>query len=133
LGLNYDDERIKMRQEMIHEAIRRKEEGALATMTLTELRTLDPEKDIMEPVDDKQREGMPPQGAMPGGEMGGMPGAGGEMGLPGGLPELAPPPGGELGVPGAGAPEGGGVTPGLGPGTPGAPPGGGGPGGPGGV
>ena len=120
LGLNYEDERVKMRQEMIHEAIRRKEEQTLATMTLTELRTLDPEKEILEPVDDEQREAAPGgEAGMPGGEMGGM---------PGGLPELAPPPGGELGAPGAGAPEAGGVTPPLGPGTPGAPPGGAGPG-----
>jgi hypothetical protein len=51
-------------------------------------------------------------GMPPGGDMGGMPG----------LPELAPPPSGaEVGVPGAGAPEGGGVTPPMGPGTPGSP------------
>lgn len=108
LGLNYEDEKVKLRQEMIDEAIRRKEEQTLATMTLTELRGLDPDREILEPIDDEQREQTvgPPGGAP------------GEMG---GFPELAPPPGGELSMPGAGAPEGG-MTPPLGPGTPGAAP-----------
>jgi intein/homing endonuclease len=116
LGLNYEDERVKMRKEAIDEAIKRREEQALGQMTLSELRSLDPEKEVMEPVDEKERE-TPPEAGMPTGMLGGA-----EMGMAGGLPELAPPPGGELGVPGAGAPEGGGVTPGLGPGTPGGPP-----------
>lgn len=108
LGLNYEDERIKMRQESIDGAIRMREEEALSKMTLTELRGLDPEKEIMDPIDDKERaaEAMPPDagGGMPG-EMPGMDmGGGGAGGLPGGLPELAPPPAGELG---GGAPEGG--------------------------
>ena len=127
LGLNYQDERVKMRQESIDKAIKMREENALSGMSLTELRALDPEKPISEPIDSKEREKTTPPEAgapagMPGGEMG-MPG---EMGggVPGGLPELAPPPGGEIGgeVPGAGAPEGGGVTPPIGPGAgPGGP------------
>jgi hypothetical protein len=127
LGLSYQDERVKMRQEAIDKAIKMREENALSGMNLTELRSLDPEKPIEEPIDSKEREKTTPPEAgapagMPGGEMG-MPG--GEMGgAPGGMPELAPPPGGEMGgeIPGAGAPEGGGATPPLGPG--------GGPGGP---
>jgi hypothetical protein len=120
LGLNYQDERIKMRQEMINDAIRQREEQALGKMTITELRSLDPEKEVMEPIDSKEREAATPEmpGA-PGGEMGGLGGGlgGGEMGG-GGLGELAPPPGGEMGGGGgAGAPEGGGVTPPLGPGA----------------
>jgi len=125
LGLNYQDEIIKMRQESIDKAIKMREENSLSNMTLTELRSLDPEKPIMEPIDSKEREkDTPPEAGapagMPGGDMG-MPGA--DMGgAPGGLPELAPPPGGEMGAPGAGAPEGAGVTPPLGPGPgPGGP------------
>jgi hypothetical protein len=120
LGLNYEDERVKMRQEMIHEQVRRREEMALAQMTLSELRALDPEKDIMEPIAEEAREEIPPEA----GGLAGMPPEAG--GMPGALPELAPPPGGELVLPGAGAPAAGGLTPPMGPGTPGGPPGGGG-------
>jgi len=128
MGLNYEDEKIKMRQESIDEAIRRREEMALGTMTLTELRSLDPEKPIMEAIDSREREAepaVPPEAGMPAGVM--PPGAEMGAGPLGGLPELAPPPGGALETPpGAGAPPGAGVTPPLGPGTPG---GAGGPGG----
>lgn len=130
MGLNYEDEKVKMRQESIDEAIRRREEMALGTMTLTELRSLDPEKPIMEAIDSQDREAepaIPPEAGMPAG----MPGAELGAGPMGGLPELAPPPGTELpgapgapGVPGAPPAPGGGVTPGLGPGTPGGPGGG---------
>lgn len=134
LGLSYDDERVKLRQEMINEAISLKEQEAVSGMTLTELRSLDPEKEIMEPVDSQERPKAQPGGA-PGGDMGmgdlGMPGGGGGLGgMPGGdlggdlggpaggMGELAPPPTGELGGAPAGpagpptAPEGG-----LGPGV----------------
>jgi hypothetical protein len=122
MGLNYEDEKVKMREEAIDEAVRRREEMALGTMTLTELRSLDPEKPIMEAVDSKEREAVPavpPEAGAPAG----MPGMPGELGAGplGGLPELAPPPGGALAPPGAPAGPGGGVTPGLGPGTPGGP------------
>lgn len=131
LGLNYDDEQIKIRQEMIDETIRLQEQAALASMSLTELRSLDPEKEIMAPIDEKERvpKGGGAAGApgseMPGGDMGlggggaggGLPGGGGEM--PGGLPELAPPPEGELGggPGGPGAPPIPGGTPEVGPGA----------------
>jgi hypothetical protein len=119
LGLSYEDEKIKMRQEMIDKAIKMREEQALSTMTLTELSTLDPEKPIMEPIDSKDRGAaaeVPAEAGMPAGVPGGEAG-----GLPGGLPELAPPPGGEIGGPVGGAPAGpeGGVTPEMGPGMPG--------------
>lgn len=144
LGLSYEDERKKLREEAINDAIRQREEGALAGMTLTDLRGLDPEQEIMEPLPGEggmEQPGMgsmgvpggPGAGGMPGGDMGmgGMPGGGGMGGGgPMGMPELAPPPGGEMG--GAGAPGSGGaggVTPPLGPGGPGAPGGLGGPGG----
>jgi len=118
LGLNYQDEIVKMRQEMINDAIRMKEEQSLQKMTISELRVLDPEKEVMEPIDNKEREaggGTPPEAG--GFEMGGMPG--GELGgMPGGLGELAPPPGGEMGIGGApGGPGGAGSTPELGPGA----------------
>ncbi|MFA5048465.1 MAG: LAGLIDADG family homing endonuclease [Patescibacteria group bacterium] len=112
LGLSYQDEIVKMRQEAIREAIRMKEDENLRKMTITELRALDPEKEILEPVDSKEREsagGAGAGGGMPGmPEAGGMPGMGPEMGGLGGPPgagglgELAPlpagptPPGGTL-------------------------------------
>jgi len=134
LGLNYEDERQKMRKEAVNDAIRQREEQALASMSLIELRALDPEREIMEPTQAAQPLGGMPgagapgaetgMGAPPGGGPGGMPPmAGGGGGLPGGLPELAPPPGEAMAGPGgAGAPPPGGVTPPLGPGGPGAPP-----------
>lgn len=135
LGLNYEEERTKMRQEARNDAIRQREEQALASMSLLELRALDPEREIMEPTQAAPPAGGMPTGApgapgAPGAEMGGMPPMGGGApggggGLPGGLPELAPPPGEAMGGPGgAGAPAPGGLTPPLGPGGPGAPPGG---------
>jgi len=129
LGLSYEDERKKLREEAINDAIRQREEGALASMTLTDLRGLDPEQEIMEPLPNEGGLGAP--GGAPGGDMGlgaggpgGPGGAGGLGGLGGGgpmgMPELAPPPpGGEMG--GAPAPGAGGATPPLGPGGPGGP------------
>jgi hypothetical protein len=131
LGLNYEEERQKMRNEAINDAIRQREEQALASMSLIELRALDPEREIMEPTLAAQPLGMPGGAGAPGAEAGMPPmggggappmGGGGGGGLPGGLPELAPPPGEAMGGPGgAGAPLPGGVTPPLGPGGPGAP------------
>lgn len=137
LGLNYEEERQKMRQEARNDAIRQREEQALASMSLVELRALDPEREIMEPVMPSAPQAGGMAGGMPGmeagappagGPGGGMPpmGGGGGGGLPGGLPELAPPPGEALTTApgGPGAPGAGGVTPPLGPGGPGGPPGG---------
>lgn len=144
LGLSYEDERKKLREEAINDAIRQREEGALAGMTLTDLRGIDPEQEIMEPLPGEGGTEQPGMGGMgvpggagaggmPGGDMGmgGLPGGGGMGGGgPMGMPELAPPPGGEMGGAGApGAGGAGGVTPPLGPGGPGAPGGGGAPGG----
>lgn len=138
LGLNYEEERQKMRAEAINDAIRQREEQALAGMSLLELRALDPEREILEPTQAAQPLGGAPMGqpgvpgaeaGMPGAPPGGGPpgappmGGGGGGGLPGGLPELAPPPGEVMAGPGgAGAPPPGGATPPLGPGGPGAPP-----------
>jgi len=113
LGISYEDEKIKMRREAIDKAIKMREENSLSGMSLTELRSLDPEKPIMEPIDSKERSQMTPPEA--GGDLG-MGGTGGMGGVaPGGLPELAPPPGEMVGGGGA---EGGGMTPPpLGPGA----------------
>jgi hypothetical protein len=100
LGLNYEDEQVKMRKERIDMAIAEREEQALREMSLFELRALNPEKPISEPVDEKQRK---QEG-----------GGGGDIGD---LSELAAPPGGMSPPGGAGAPSEGGVTPPLGPGT----------------
>lgn len=115
LGLSYQDEIVKMRQEMIRDAIRMKEEENLRKMTITELRALDPEKEILEPVDSKERESAgAPGGGMP--EAGGMPGMGGAPEIPGGLGGLGGPGGGpELAPPPAGPAPGGGTPPGAGP------------------
>jgi len=127
LGLSYEDEKVKQRQEMIDQAILMKEQEAISTMTLTELRGLDPERPVGEPIDSEKRQKTPQQGGeggagmdmgmdlgMGGGDMGM---GGGDMGMGGGdLPELAPPPGGELGIPGGGAPGEGGPPP-MGPGA----------------
>jgi hypothetical protein len=124
LGLNYDDEKVKMRQERIDAAIVMREEQALATMSLSELRALDPEKPITEAPGEQPEMAMPPEagglaGAPPGGAPmpgGGMPPMPGGGGLGGGLPELAPPPA-PGGAGGPGTPEIPGGAPPLGPGA----------------
>lgn len=81
LGLSYEEEQKRLREESIHEAIVNKEKAILGNMRLSELLSLDPEKAIPEP----------PEEVAPaaGGE--GEGGAGGDMG---GLPGLSGPPGG---------------------------------------
>jgi hypothetical protein len=135
LGLNYEDERRKMRHESVNDAIKQREEQALMGMNLIELRSLDPEREITESTQEASAAGPMPSGGPggmeagmgmpPGAPLGAPPGGGGGGGLPGGLPELAPPPGEALAGPGgAGAPAPGALTPPLGPGGPGGPPGG---------
>jgi len=86
LGLSYEEEQKRLREESIQEAIVNKEKAILGNMRLSELLSLDPDKAIPEP----------PEEVAPaaGGESGG--GGGGDMG---GLPGLSAPPAG-------GAPEG---------------------------
>ena len=49
LGLGYDDERRRIREEMIDEQIFAKEQQALGSMKLSELLSVDPGKSITEP------------------------------------------------------------------------------------
>jgi hypothetical protein len=95
LGLSYDEERRRLKEEAIHETIKMKQQEALGTMRLRELEGLDADSVIQEPAE-----------AVPGGVAGAAP--------PGGLPGMAPP-GGPPGGPGA--------PPGMGgPPAPGGPP-----------
>jgi hypothetical protein len=81
LGLSYEEERRRIREEMIDEQIFAKEQQVLGNMKLSELVSMDPAKAIIEP---------------PGSETG----AGAEMGGgEGGLPGMEPPGGGLGGMP----------------------------------
>ena len=135
LGLNMDEERRKMKEEMIQVAIMTKEVQLMQRMTLGALRSLKPDEDIIEPTE-------APLPGVPGAEESGMGNLGGpDMGMGGGMgmPELG---GGGLGMPPMGggggmgmppSPHGGGGglgglplggTPPMGPATPPAPGGG---------
>ena len=109
LGLEYDEERRKMKKEAIHDAITEKEKGSLALMSLNELRSLSENDDIPEitmPALPGQSPYSQQPGQAPGGGGGGDAGGGGLPPLPGagpsggggGLPPIpppeAPPPGG---------------------------------------
>lgn len=106
LGISYEEEQGRLRKELIDEAILQKEQEAMIKMRLSELRNLDPDKAIPEPVGEGSGSvppngadglsgmdglpGMPPAGGSGGGGAPpGLPGMGGDMG---GLPS----PGGEL-------------------------------------
>ena len=83
LGLSYEEEQKRLREESIQEAIVNKEKAILGNMRLSELLSLDPEKAIPEPPE----EVTPAAGAEGGG--------GGDMGgAPPGLPGLSSPPAG---------------------------------------
>jgi hypothetical protein len=98
LGLDYDEERRKIRKEDIAEAIRTKELATLGRMPLTELRALSESDDIPDILDDAVPADSPY--ADPAGGAAGLPGgAGGAMSLPGlggggagGTPDLGAPP-----------------------------------------
>lgn len=86
LGLEWEDEKRKLRKEAIQKAIAKKEVEALQTMGLNELRSLTDEDEILEPTDGQgQAQEQPLPGESPG--LGG----GADLGL-GGLPGLGTPP-----------------------------------------
>jgi hypothetical protein len=73
LGLNVDEERRQLKEEMIQQAILAKEAQILQSMPLGTLRSLGPEDDLIEPT----------EAPLPG-----MPGASEESGVPGSMPDL---------------------------------------------
>lgn len=116
LGLNRHNEIVNIRQEMIESAIQKREAEALASMSLAELRALDPEEEIIVP--EKEKSLLPGQTPLP--DQSGGAGAGLDLGLP-------PPPGGggglDLGPLPGGGPDSPPTPPPLGPGGPPLPPG----------
>jgi len=120
LGLNVEEERRLIKEEMIHQAIVTKEMTIMQGMTLGALRAIKPDGDIIEPTEAPlpgapgAEEAGVPGAAPPGaGGMGGMPG----LGAPpagGGMPPMpggggmggAPPMGGDLGGAGGAPPAG---------------------------
>lgn len=97
LGLTWEDEIHKLREESIQEAIVEKEKLALDKMSLNELRALGPSDEIQEPAESPvpgEQAATAPDGADGGG-------GGGGGGIPG-VPPPPPPPG-----PSGGPPEGG--------------------------
>jgi hypothetical protein len=68
LGLDYKDEKRRLREEEIDRAIRTKEAAALATMKLAELRTLNPDSEIVEG-EEQALPGQTTPGEEPSGEM----------------------------------------------------------------
>lgn len=134
LGLNADEERRKIREQMINDIIMQKEGAELQKMSLGALRSIGADDEIIEQTE-APLPGTP--GAEEAGIPGAAPGAGGLMGpaplggggLGGGAPLPPTPPtggpgGGGLGPPGGGGPIGGpgGPGPGAGGGGGGAPP-----------
>jgi hypothetical protein len=107
LGLNPEEERRRIREEMIEDAIAAKEQQIVQGMALGALRAIKPDDDIIEPTEaplpgtpGSEESGIP--GTAPGVDMGMMGGAPSAPGLDlGGMPGGAP--GGDLGAgPGAG-------------------------------
>ena len=89
LGLSYEEERRRIREEMIDNQVFAKEQQILGNMRLSEIRGIDPSKEIPEPAEGTQG-AAPAEGGAP--EMPGLPGMGAppEPG-PGGPGESAPP------------------------------------------
>jgi hypothetical protein len=77
LGLSYEEERRRIREEMIDEQIFAKEQQVLGNMKLSELAALDPAKSIIEPPGTKTDPGSPSDGD---GGIPGVPPEGPEMG-----------------------------------------------------
>lgn len=88
LGLNWEEEHRLIREEMIRAEIVKKEASELSKMSLVQLRSLDPDEQIIENIDDKD--------TVPGEVPGDDGGESGDMSMPdlgGSIPELAGPPG----------------------------------------
>lgn len=83
LGLSYEEERDRLKEEQIHEAKFAKQQQILGSMRLSELDNLDPSKPIPEPAETVEAEG---GGGDSGGGLPGMDGGGGDSG--GGLEGL---------------------------------------------
>lgn len=84
LGLSYEEERRRIREEMLDEQIFTKEQQVLGNMKLSELQGLDPSKAIIEPPGEETGPGAPA-------EEGGLPGVSdGPGGPPGGMPDMPP-------------------------------------------
>lgn len=85
LGLSYEEERRRLKEEVIADAIFAKEQQILGEMRLAELMAIDPEKAIPEPAEGAQGAGIP-----------GVDGGGGDPGMGGGDPGMG---GGDPGGP----------------------------------
>jgi hypothetical protein len=100
LGLEWEDEQRKLRKEAIAAEILKKEQTALTALPLTELRSLDENEDISEPVAgpgqaaaaEQPVPGEVPPGGAPMPDLGGLPGLGGPPPPPPPAPEAAPAP-----------------------------------------
>jgi hypothetical protein len=88
MGLEFEDEIRRMKQEAIQNAIAKKEAAALETLDLNALRSLDKDDEIPEP-EGNQPEAEP---SVPGeSSSAGLGGGGMDLSLPGGMPSLPPP------------------------------------------
>jgi hypothetical protein len=147
LGLSVEEERRRIREQLIQQTILQKELQIMNQMSISALRSLKPEEEIVEPTEQTPLPGTPGAAeeagipGMMGGGMGGMPPLGGPGGGMGGMPPLGGPaggmgggmggllplggPGGELGGPaggmGGGMPAPGGAPPAAPPPTAGTP------------
>lgn len=143
LGLNVEEERRRIREQVIQQVILGKEVQIMQQMSISALRSLKPEEEIVEPTEQTPLPGtpgaaeeagipggmgggmggLPPLGGPGGGGMGGLPPLGGPGGGMGGELGGLPPLGGPGGVPGPGGmPLGGPAAPGGGPAPAGPPP-----------
>lgn len=71
-GIDWEEEKRKIREEQIEAVILEKEKASLEKMTLNELRSLGPDDSIMEPIEEEGAEGgLPGEAPLPGMESGG--------------------------------------------------------------
>lgn len=74
LGLSYEEEERRLKEELINDTIRMKEEQALQLLRISELKALDPESPIPEPEETASTAPTEQDSALPGMDAGGMPG-----------------------------------------------------------